>query len=271
MKNNYLKYKLTSFLLLLSVVLFSQNVNLEQVVTGKPFKVNGSVSANTIFFNSNQESGRDPFTYFAQEVINFSFYQFSMPVTYSYSNQGDNLDYQIPFKFNRLSLHPKYKWVQAHIGDVSMTFSPYTLSAHQFTGGGLELSPKGGFKFAAMSGRLLKATEDDVIFLKGFQSASESIETPLFFLRTYPKEYQVVFKMKSKAGVFIDDIADYGETLGHINPLNLELAEQIQLEVLLDEGYFRITKLPEPKVYGGQNYIEIEIEQLLSPILRTIE
>ena len=39
-----------------------------------------------------------------------------------------------------------------------MTFSPYTLSGHQFTGGGLELSPKGGFKFSAMSGRLLKAT-----------------------------------------------------------------------------------------------------------------
>ncbi|HIP48468.1 MAG TPA: hypothetical protein EYG92_05830 [Lutibacter sp.] len=84
-----------------------------------------------------------------------------MPVTYSYSNQGDNLDYQIPFKFNRLSLHPKYKWIQAHIGDVNMTFSPYTLSAHQFTGGGLELSPKGGFKIATMYGQLIKATEDD--------------------------------------------------------------------------------------------------------------
>lgn len=84
-----------------------------------------------------------------------------MPLSYSLTNQGSQLGYETPFKFNRLSIHPKYKWIQSHIGDVAMTFSPYTLSGHQFTGGGVELTPKGSFSVSAMCGRLLKATEDD--------------------------------------------------------------------------------------------------------------
>ena len=48
-----------------------------------------------------------------------------------------------------------------HIGDVAMSFSPYTLSGHQFTGGGVELTPKGAFRISAMAGQLLKATEDN--------------------------------------------------------------------------------------------------------------
>ncbi len=84
-----------------------------------------------------------------------------MPVSYSYSNQGDNFNYRIPFNFNRLSLHPKYRWITAHIGDVSMNFSPYTLNGHQFTGGGLELNLKNNLKIGVMTGRLLKAIEDD--------------------------------------------------------------------------------------------------------------
>ena len=37
-----------------------------------------------------------------------------------------------------------------------MSFSPYTLSGHQFLGGGVELTPPGKFKFSAMYGRLQK-------------------------------------------------------------------------------------------------------------------
>jgi hypothetical protein len=40
-----------------------------------------------------------------------------------------------------------------------MTFSPYTLSGHQFSGGGFELNPEGKFQISAMYGRFLKATE----------------------------------------------------------------------------------------------------------------
>ncbi len=130
-------------------------------VKNSPLKVNGAVSTNGVYYNSNGRTTREPFTYFLQGNINISWLTFNMPLSYSFSNQGSNLDYQTPFKFNRLSLHPKYKWIQTHIGDVSMSFSPYTLNGFQFTGGGVELTPQGGFSISAMAGRLLKATEDD--------------------------------------------------------------------------------------------------------------
>lgn len=139
----------------------AQTVDLETLGKGKAFKLGGGVSSNGVFYSSNQEVGREPFTYFLQGNLNISFYQFSMPISYSYSNQGEQLDYNLPFNLNRLSLNPKYKWIQGHIGDVNMVFSPYTLNGHQFTGGGVELTPNGPWKISAMAGRLLKATEDD--------------------------------------------------------------------------------------------------------------
>ena len=131
-------------------------------VKKNPVKINGGVSANMIYYNSPTNESREPFTYFFQGNLNVNLFStFNMPLSYSFSNQGSQLDYQHPFKFNRLSLHPKYKWVQAHIGDATMNFSSYTLAGHQFTGGGVELTPKGPIKISAMGGRLLKATEDD--------------------------------------------------------------------------------------------------------------
>ncbi|MFB9056639.1 hypothetical protein ACFFU9_07750 [Mariniflexile ostreae] len=153
---------LTLFFTLPVVAQDLENIGSRSVdkVKNSPLKINGAVSANGIYYSANTRSAREPFTYFLQGNINMSWLTFSMPLSYSFSSQGSDLDYQTPFKFNRLSIHPKYKWIQTHIGDVSMTFSPYTLNGHQFTGGGVELSPKGGFKISAMHGRLLKATED---------------------------------------------------------------------------------------------------------------
>jgi len=130
-----LKNLLFFFILLSPILVFSQNVDLETFGKSSPFKVSGGVSASGVFYESNQRNNREQFTYYAQGNLNFSFYNFSIPVSYNYSNQGEQLGYQLPFNFNRLSLHPKYKWITAHIGDVNMTFSPYTLSGHQFTGG----------------------------------------------------------------------------------------------------------------------------------------
>ncbi len=149
-----------SFLFFVTVT-FAQTVDLETLGKGKAFKLGGGISSNGVFYSSGQASGREPFTYFLQGNLNISFYQFGMPISYSWSNQGEQLSYNLPFNFNRLSLHPKYKWVQGHIGDVAMTFSPYTLNGHQFTGGGVELTPNGPWKVSLMAGRLLKATEDD--------------------------------------------------------------------------------------------------------------
>ena len=140
---------------------WSQKIDFDGLANVKVFKVNGGVSANSVFYKTNNETPRNPFTYFLQGNLNFSIYDFNVPLSYSFSNQGSNLSYQLPFKFNRLSLQPKFKWIQGYIGDVSMSFSPYTLNGHQFTGVGVELKPKGQFHFSAMSGRLLKSTPEN--------------------------------------------------------------------------------------------------------------
>ncbi|WP_128755402.1 porin, partial [Aquimarina sediminis] len=112
--------------------------------------------ANAIYYDG--QSTREPFTYFLSGNLNLNVSGvYSIPISFSYSNQ--KFQSSNPFSFNRLSIHPSYKWVTTHIGDVSMTFSPYTLSGHQFTGAGVDLTPEGPFKLSAMYGRLLKESE----------------------------------------------------------------------------------------------------------------
>lgn len=136
----------------------AQEIDIENVYKVN-FKVSGGINANSVFYSSNSNSSREPFTYLLSGNLNLSAFSFSMPVSYSITNQGNNLGYTVPFNFNRISLMPKYKWAKAYIGDVSMSFSPYTLNGHPFRGGGLELTPKGRFKYSMMAGRLLKGVE----------------------------------------------------------------------------------------------------------------
>jgi hypothetical protein len=130
----------------------------EQYNKDNLFKINGGVSANTVFY-SGDNSMRDPFTWVLSGNVNISvFNQFNLPFTFNFNNLGGSYTY--PAMPNRLSLHPVYKWVATHIGDVSMTFSPYTLNGHQFTGAGVDLTPEHlPLKVSVMYGRLLKATE----------------------------------------------------------------------------------------------------------------
>lgn len=138
----------------------SQDVDLENFY--KPnFKVTGGVSANMVFYNSNQQHSRDPFTYLLSGNLNVSAFSFNIPIFYSLTNQGNNLGYTAPFDFNRLCIMPKYKWAKAYIGNASMTFSPYTLSGFPFKGVGLELTPRSPFKISLMGGQLLKAVPQE--------------------------------------------------------------------------------------------------------------
>lgn len=165
----YFKILLLPILLVFSYHLKAQqDVDLENLgkrtkeeLKKNPFKISGGISANSMFYGSNVYSGREPFTYFLNGNLNIGFYKWTMPISYNLTNQGSNLGYQIPFKFNRLSLAPKYKWAKAYIGDASMSFSPYTFNGLLFSGAGLELNPKIPLKVALMTGRLNKAVEDD--------------------------------------------------------------------------------------------------------------
>lgn len=165
-----MKYCIAFVYCFLSITkLNAQGVDLENLGSSvkenlkkNPFKISGGISANTVLYSSNVNQNREPFTYFLNGSLNLGFYNWSMPLSYSLTNQGSNLGYEVPFKFNRISISPKYKWVTAHIGDANMTFSPYTYNGLLFTGLGLELKLPGvPFQIALMGGQLNKATEDD--------------------------------------------------------------------------------------------------------------
>ena len=136
--------------------------NIEEVLAFRkktPFKISGSISARATLFSSRPSEARQSFTYQLTGSVNLSLYELlNIPLSFNLNNYGTNFSY--PSLPNRLSLHPSYKWAKAHIGDVSMSFGPYTLNGHQFTGLGVELSP-GRWQVSAMAGRLLKRVDAD--------------------------------------------------------------------------------------------------------------
>jgi len=141
---------------MLSTFAYAQSVNFDQLGKEKWLRYNGGIAANAVFYDGT--ANRQALTYYLTGNLNFNIKGvYNIPLSFTYSNQDFN--FPSPFSFNRLSLHPSYKWATAHVGDVSMTFSPYTLSGHQFTGGGFDLKPKGDFQISAMYGRFLRATE----------------------------------------------------------------------------------------------------------------
>ena len=132
--------------------------NIESIGREKPFSVNGGISINQIFYKSRGVTAlRDPYTYFASGNINFSFYGWSVPLTFGVSN--GNTSFSQPF--NRYALHPTWKWINLHAGYTSMSFSPYTVNGHIFLGTGVDLTPEGNWKVSALYGRFLKPVEAD--------------------------------------------------------------------------------------------------------------
>jgi len=153
----------TVALLICSVSVQAQNINLESlkgIGKAKPVRISGGINANSVLFAGNGPSMRDPFTYFFQGSVNANLFgQINLPFSFNLTNSGHGFNY--PTLPNRLSLNPTYKWISGHIGDVAMTFSPYTLNGHQFRGLGFELTPDGPWKLSAMYGRLQQAVEYD--------------------------------------------------------------------------------------------------------------
>ena len=142
---------------------YTQNIRIEETKNNfskqQWLKVNGGLSLSSIYYMGNVSSQRDPFNYFVAGNVNFRLFNtVNVPLSINLTNSGSNFTY--PTLPNRFSLHPSYKWATVHLGDISMVFSPYTLSDHQFTGVGLELSP-GRWKVAAMYGRMQRKVEYD--------------------------------------------------------------------------------------------------------------
>jgi hypothetical protein len=135
----------------------AQNINLENLGKGgdNQLKVNGGFSANAVY-NSVKAINMPPFSYFLAGNINFAYGNFNLPVSVNYSNR--KFTYSQPFSFNYVTLRPTYKWASAEIGTCFMSFSPYSLSGHQFTGVGVTLNPQ-KWNANLMYGQLLRANE----------------------------------------------------------------------------------------------------------------
>lgn len=161
---NQKKIKILINLILLSNLIFAQD--LSQIGKGKALAYNGSISANSMFGSNG--SGRSPFSYYLSGNLNTSVYGIAFPLSFNFTD--NKFGYAQPFKYNRLSLQPTYKWIKLYVGDASMSFSPYSLNGFMFTGGGVQLTPKGPWEISIMSGRFMKAVEYDPLQTAGIPS-----------------------------------------------------------------------------------------------------
>lgn len=134
---------------------FAQTMELEKFSKAKLLRVNGGLNANAVYTQGM------PLNYFLAGNLNFSLMRgLNIPLNFNYSDRKVTLSQG--YSFNQISVHPSYKWANAHLGTTSMSFSPYTLNGHQFTGAGVELSP-GRWKIQAMHGRLVKGQRQDTL------------------------------------------------------------------------------------------------------------
>ena len=144
------------FVLCANVALTAQD--LASIGKEKPFGFSAGLSLNQVFYSSNSTTARrDAYTYFASGNANLALFGWSVPLSFSISNH--NTSFSQPF--NQYSLHPSWKWITAHLGYTSMSYSPYTVNGHIFRGAGVDLEGPGKWKFSSFYGRLLKAVEAD--------------------------------------------------------------------------------------------------------------
>jgi hypothetical protein len=159
------RYHIIIILLLTATQLAAQNIDLQNVVnnakqkvkTKNPVTIAGNINATASMAQSTAGGLRDPYNYFINGGLSISAYGVSIPLNFTLTNAGFSYSYQFPRLPNRLSIHPKYKWIQAHAGDFSMAFSPYSINGFQMTGAGVELRPANKPAITAFYARLQKA------------------------------------------------------------------------------------------------------------------
>jgi hypothetical protein len=204
----------------------------------KAVGINGGISANTLFYNGNNQM-RDPFTWVLNGNVNINIASmFNLPFSFNFNNLGG--DYTYPTMPNRLSFHPSYKWINGHVGDISMSFSPYTLNGHQFTGGGVELlSDKFPLQVAVMYGRLLKATE---------YNPEERLSMPAFNRMGYGAK-ALYDADKFSFGMSFFSAKDDANSL-QIIPNNIDLLPQDNIAMSWEAGLKLIKNLSLTAEYG---------------------
>ena len=101
---------------------------------------------------------------------------------------------------------------------------------------------------------------------KGFVSSSLDENVSIHFaIKTSDKtkNIKVIRRIKTKTGVYLDDLSDYGENLGNIRHSDSPPIEQIQKEVLMEEGLFKQISEPIPfKGTDGKTWYYIDFIEL---------
>lgn len=218
-------------IVILITIFFSKKAftqDLESVGQKDQLKITGGISTNQVYYNAfGADQRRDPYNYFLTGNVNISLYGWNAPFSYTYSNQ--NSAFQQPF--NQYSLHPYYKWVRLHVGYTSMTFSPYTLSGHQFYGVGTELTPGDKFKIELMYGRLNKPVNYD---------STISRNIPLYKRMAYGLKLGYKLKTGTIDAIFFrskDEIESIDSSLFPID-LNLKPEENLVLSLKTNQKIF---------------------------------
>jgi hypothetical protein len=131
---------------------------LKEKLAAKPFEINGGVQVNGVT-NWGTSANQQPFSYVLAGNVLLKIYGYDMPFTFNYSNRKFS-NTNPSFTFNRTAFNPKYKNWQGHFGNISMTFSPYTMAGFQFAGLGFTHQ---GQKWLGQVfyGRFLKAVPQD--------------------------------------------------------------------------------------------------------------
>jgi hypothetical protein len=136
----------------------AQNTTIEKPLKPKKLDWSGTIGANTTFYGSNRPfNSGNPFSYNLNANINARLFDaVDIPLSFTMGK------YQNTFKnpFVQCSISPHYKWATLYLGNVNLTFNPYTLSGLSFLGVGTELTP-GKLRLSAMYGNLAPAVEID--------------------------------------------------------------------------------------------------------------
>lgn len=219
--------------------------DLENITKEKPVKVNGSLA---LFSDHYMVQGIEPrsLPFVWRLTGNPNLHLFGMVFPFYFNIGTQNRSFAQPF--NQIGVSPRYKWVTAHAGWRSLSYSQYTLSGLMFLGGGADLMP-GKFRFSAMYGRFTRVVREDV--------AQQFVNPiPTFARRGFAAK--VGFGSNSNFLDFIifkarDDSASYPDAPDRIKPaenaifgINGRFLIAKHLQITLDgaaSGYTRNTRL----------------------------
>ena len=144
--------------ILLSVTARVTAQDIASIAKSDPLIISGAIGTQNTYYHTSSGMGyASPLSTSLYANLNINLYGISMPFSFYYT--GDNTSFNYPrFSFN---ISPTYKGWTLHLGQRTMSFSPYTFTM-PFNGVGIEYrSQKAGLRFGAFYGTLRKAVNAD--------------------------------------------------------------------------------------------------------------